>query len=181
MTMPAPFQPEHQPSKRSEQSPARSLSTLFAGASLIGRALGLTLLASTAAVTLSGCAGEQITQGYLLDEAQLAKLKPGMDASAVLQIMGSPSTVSTVGSQTWYYVSEKMEIGLRFMGPKVVDRRVVVLNFTKANKIEKIANYGLQDGAMFDFISRTTPTGGNEPTLLRQLLRATGQMPSSGG
>jgi outer membrane protein assembly factor BamE (lipoprotein component of BamABCDE complex) len=71
-----------------------------------------------------------------------------------------------------------MEIGLRFMGPKVVDRHVVVINFSKNNKVEKIANYGLQDGVVFDFISRATPTGGNEPTLLRQLLRATGQMPS---
>lgn len=144
----------------------------------MAQALALALMAATSAMTLSGCAGEQLTQGYLLDEAQLAKLKPGMDAQAVLQTMGSPSTVSTVGSQTWYYVSEKMEIGLRFMGPKVVDRHVVVINFTKANKIEKIANYGMQDGVVFDFVSRTTPTGGNEPTLLRQLLRATGQLPS---
>ena len=150
----------------------------FLSARMLAKAVALTLLASTSALTLSGCAGEQLTQGYLLDEAQLAKLKPGMDAQAVLQAMGSPSTVSTVGSQTWYYVSEKMEIGLRFMGPKVVDRHVVVINFSKNNKVEKIANYGLQDGVVFDFVSRTTPTGGNEPTLLRQLLRATGQMPS---
>ena len=150
----------------------------FLSSGMLGKALALTLLASTCAFTLAGCAGEQLTQGYLLDEAQLAKLKPGMDAQAVLQTMGSPSTVSTVGSQTWYYVSEKMEVGLRFMGPKVVDRHVVVINFSKNNKVEKIANYGLQDGVVFDFISRATPTGGNEPTLLRQLLRATGQMPS---
>ena len=150
----------------------------FLSARMLAKAVALTLLASASALTLSGCAGEQLTQGYLLDEAQLAKLKPGMDAQAVLQAMGSPSTVSTVGSQTWYYVSEKMEIGLRFMGPKVVDRHVVVINFSKNNKVEKIANYGLQDGVVFDFVSRTTPTGGNEPTLLRQLLRATGQMPS---
>ena len=150
----------------------------FLSARMLAKAVALTLLASTNALTLSGCAGEQLTQGYLLDEAQLAKLKPGMDAQAVLQAMGSPSTVSTVGSQTWYYVSEKMEIGLRFMGPKVVDRHLVVINFSKNNKVEKIANYGLQDGVVFDFVSRTTPTGGNEPTLLRQLLRATGQMPS---
>ena len=69
----------------------------------------------------------------------------------------------------------------QFLGPKVVDRHIVVIDFNKTNKVEKIANYGLQDGAVFDFISRSTPTSGAEPTLLRQLLRATGQMPSSGG
>ena len=165
-------------SKNLHPKPCSSSKHRFLSSGMLGKALALTLLASTSAFTLAGCAGEQLTQGYLLDEAQLAKLKPGMDAQAVLQAMGSPSTVSTVGSQTWYYVSEKMEIGLRFMGPKVVERHVVVINFSKNNKVEKIANYGLQDGVVFDFVSRTTPTGGNEPTLLRQLLRATGQMPS---
>ena len=42
-------------------------------------------------------------------------------------------------------------------------------------KVEKIANYGMQDGVVFDFYSQTTPTGGNELSLVRQLLRATGQ------
>jgi outer membrane protein assembly factor BamE (lipoprotein component of BamABCDE complex) len=84
-------------------------------------------------------------------------------------VLGTPSTVSTVGSQTWYYVSEKMEIGLRFMGPKVVDRHVVVINFSKNNKVEKIANYGLQDGQVFDFVTRTTPTAGAESSFVRNM------------
>ena len=148
---------------------------------LTGKSLALVLLTSLSALTLAGCVTENSTQGYLLDEESLAKVKPGMDGNSVLNVMGSPSTTSTVGGQTWYYVSEKREIRFQFMGPKVVDRRIVVIDFNKANKVEKIANYGLQDGAVFDFISRTTPTSGAEPTLLRQLLRATGQMPSSGG
>ncbi len=148
---------------------------------LNGKSLALLLMTCVAAVPLAGCQTQQSTQGYLLDEEILAKVKPGMDSTSVLNIMGSPSTTSTVGNQTWYYVSEKREMRFQFMGPKVVDRQIVVIEFTKANKVEKIANYGLQDGAVFDFISRTTPTSGAEPTLLRQLLRATGQMPSSNG
>ena len=148
---------------------------------LTGKSLAVALLTSLSALSLAGCVTEHSTQGYLLDDEALAKVKPGMDGTAVLYVMGSPSTTSTVGNQTWYYVSEKREIMFQFMGPKVVDRHIVVIDFNKANKVEKIANYGLQDGAAFDFISRTTPTNGAEPTLLRQLLRATGQMPSSGG
>ena len=148
---------------------------------LTGKSLALVLMTSLSALSLAGCVTEQSTQGYLLDDEALAKIKPGLDSTMVLNVMGSPSTTSTVGGQTWYYVSEKRETTFRFMGPKVVDRRIVVIEFGKNNKVEKIANYGLQDGVAFDFISRTTPTSGAEPTLLRQLLRATGQMPSSAG
>ena len=36
--------------------------------------------------------------------------------------------------------------------------------------IERKANYTLQDGKVFDTISRTTPTGGKDLTFLQQLL-----------
>ena len=34
----------------------------------------------------------------------------------------------------------------------------------------QIANYGLQDGKVFDFVSRTTPTGGKDETFIGQML-----------
>ncbi len=145
--------------------------------SSLGRKAGMVLLATALATSLAGCANETFMRGYLLDEQALASIKPGMDAQQVLQTMGTPSTVSTVGNQTWYYISEKMHVNFQFMGPKLVDRRVVAINFTKNLKVEKIANYGLQDGVVFDFLSRTTPTSGTELSLIRQLLRATGQLP----
>ncbi len=142
-----------------------------------GRTAGAAMIAAMLSAGLAGCANETYTQGYLLDEQALATVKPGMDAQQVLQVMGTPSTVSTVGNQTWYYISEKVEVKLQFMGPRIVDRRVVAINFTKNLKVEKVADYGMQDGVVFDFISRTTPTSGNELTMVRQLMRATGQMP----
>ena len=41
-------------------------------------------------------------------------------------------------------------------------------------KVERIGNYGLKDGIVFDFLSNTTPTGGEDLTILRQLLRVVG-------
>ena len=128
----------------------------------------IAVLLSAVSVTACTKAGPQVV-GYVVDETALATVKPGQDAQKVLEVLGTPSTVSTVGSQTWYYVSEKMEIGLRFMGPKVVDRHVVVINFSKNNKVEKIANYGLQDGQVFDFVTRTTPTAGAESSFVRNM------------
>jgi outer membrane protein assembly factor BamE (lipoprotein component of BamABCDE complex) len=47
---------------------------------------------------------------------------------------------------------------------------VVAVYFTKAKKVERIANYGLEDGQVVDFISRTTPTGGTESSFIRNAL-----------
>lgn len=124
---------------------------------------------------LGACNQEVQTRGYVIDERLLQQIKPGTDAQTVITTLGSPSTVSTVGNQTWYYISQQTKRSLAFMDPAIVDQRVLALTFNKNMKVERIASYGLQDGVIFDFISRTTPTGGNELSVVRQLLRATGQ------
>ena len=51
------------------------------------------------------------------------------------------------------------------------DQRVIAVYFDKDRKVQRIADYGLKDGKMFDFISRTTPTGGEELSYLRGYLQ----------
>ncbi len=48
------------------------------------------------------------------------------------------------------------------MPQKVVDQRVFAVYFDKNRRVERLANYGLKDGKVFDFIGRTTPSGGQE-------------------
>ena len=57
------------------------------------------------------------------------------------------------------------------MQQQVVDQRVLAIYFNSGKKVERIANYGLEDGKVFDFISRTTPTGGSEPSFIRNMLK----------
>lgn len=130
--------------------------------------------AGAAALMLAGC-GEQTTKGHIFDEELVAKIKPGMDGQQVLQTIGTPSTVSTVGNQTWYYISQDTVQTLKFMKPTVTNQRVLAIQFTKNLKVESVNNYGLQDGKVFDFTTRETPTGGAELSVVKQLLRATGQ------
>jgi outer membrane protein assembly factor BamE (lipoprotein component of BamABCDE complex) len=52
----------------------------------------------------------------------------------------------------------------------MTDQNVLAIYFGgKTGKVERIANYGLKDGQVFDFVSRTTPTGGQEPSFLRNM------------
>lgn len=142
-----------------------------AGGGIRGKALALALVTGLGTV-LAGCNAEPQLRGYVLDEKLLSDLKPGTDAQKVLQTMGTPSTVSTVGNQTWYYISQTTTQRFQFMNPTVVDQRVLAVNFNKNMKVDRVANYGLQDGVVFDFVSRTTPTSGAELSLVRQLLGA---------
>ena len=131
-------------------------------------------MVGAAALALAGC-NEQTTKGHVFDEELVAKIKPGMDGQAVLQTIGTPSTVSTVGNQTWYYISQDTVQTLKFMKPSVTNQRVLAIQFTKNLKVESVNNYGMQDGKVFDFTTRETPTGGAELSVLKPLMRATGQ------
>ena len=114
---------------------------------------------------------EEYTRGFVMDDGLIAQVKPGMDVQQVLTILGTPSTTSTVGNRTFYYISQRVRRRFQFQDLTVIDQNVVVVYFNKGFKVERIANYGLQDGVIFDFISRTTPTGGEEQSFLRNLFR----------
>jgi outer membrane protein assembly factor BamE (lipoprotein component of BamABCDE complex) len=61
------------------------------------------------------------------------------------------------------------------MTPSVTNQRVLAISFTKNLKVETVNNYGLEHGTVFDFSKNETPTGGAELSVVKQLLRATGQ------
>ncbi|MGL5138608.1 MAG: outer membrane protein assembly factor BamE [Beijerinckiaceae bacterium] len=133
---------------------------------------GLIAAALVASLGLSACEGEVINRGWQVDDRGLEQIKPGASAEQVLLVLGTPSTVSTVGGKTYYYVSQRLTRQFQFMGESLKDQRVVAVYIDAKNKVSRVANFGIQDGVVFDFISRTTPTAGEEITLLRQLLRA---------
>jgi outer membrane protein assembly factor BamE (lipoprotein component of BamABCDE complex) len=63
------------------------------------------------------------------------------------------------------------------MNTHVVDQKVLAVYFDENSQVTQIANYGLQDGQIFDFVSRTTPTGGKDYSFLTQIFSATSLTP----
>jgi outer membrane protein assembly factor BamE (lipoprotein component of BamABCDE complex) len=125
-------------------------------------------LAVLLSLPLAGCLGYdgEIQSGYVADERLLEQIRNGSSAEQVLVVLGTPSTTSTIGGSTWYYISQKAERPVAFMQPKIVDRRIFAVYFDKNKKVERVANYGLQDGQVFDFVTRTTPAAGKESSFL---------------
>jgi outer membrane protein assembly factor BamE (lipoprotein component of BamABCDE complex) len=135
------------------------------------RRFGLAVLLATAAVA-AGCSrfDETLQRGYVLPEGALEQIPVGSSQEQVLIVLGTPSTVATVNGEAFYYISQKAHRAVAFMPHEVVDQRVVAVYFDKDRRVERLANYGLRDGKVFDFVTQTTPTGGQELSYLRKLL-----------
>jgi outer membrane protein assembly factor BamE (lipoprotein component of BamABCDE complex) len=124
-------------------------------AALLAAALAL-------ALPLAGCFQETYQKGYIVPEGALEQIPIGAPQEQVLIVLGTPSTVATVSGEAFYYISQRSERPVAFMPQEVTDQRVVAVYFDKNRRVQRLANYGLKDGKVFDFISRTTPTSGTE-------------------
>jgi outer membrane protein assembly factor BamE (lipoprotein component of BamABCDE complex) len=120
---------------------------------------------------LGACTGEQFQKGYILPPGALEQIPIGASQDQVLIVMGTPSTVATLNGEVFYYISQRAERPVMFMNQKVVDQRVIAIYFDKNRQVQRLANYGLKDGRIFDFISRTTPTSGQELSYLTPLFK----------
>lgn len=142
------------------------------------------LLAATAIIA-SGCkptnvlkTSQTFNEGYVLDSSALASVPVGSSRDQVLLALGSPSVTAMYDNEVFYYISQTRYRGAQFMKPKVVDRKILAIYFNKNGQVEKIADYGLQDGKIFDSVSQTTPTGGHDQSFLSQLIKGSKGAPA---
>src|SRR5882757_6639874 len=142
-------------------------------ASRLRPALAAAALAAT--IMLGGC--DSFTQvyqrGYVLPEGALEQVPLGATQEQVLIVLGTPSTVATVSGEVFYYISQRAEQKLAFLPQAVTNQRVIAVYFDKQRRVERLANYGLRDGRVFDFVSRTTPSGGTELNYLNYIFSIT--------
>lgn len=134
-----------------------------------------------AAALLMGCTPVISQRGYLPDPVGEASIKVGTDTkTSVQQRLGDPSTSATFGDDTWYYISST-DRQVAFFDPTVTMRKILAVHFDKDGKVADIKHYGLKDGHIVAFESRTTPAKGRELTFLQQLFNATPGVPIGGG
>jgi outer membrane protein assembly factor BamE (lipoprotein component of BamABCDE complex) len=135
------------------------------------RGLRTAMAASLLCAALGACTGEQFQKGYILPPGALEQIPIGASQDQVLIVMGTPSTVATLDGEVFYYISQRAERPVMFMNQKVVDQRVIAIYFDKNRQVRRLANYGLKDGKIFDFVSRTTATSGQELSYLTPLFK----------
>src|SRR3984885_3229893 len=129
------------------------------------------LLLAALALALAGCLGETFQRGYVLPDGALEQIRLGASQEQVLIVLGTPSTVATVSGEAFYYISQRAERPISFVPTSITDQRGIAVYFDKDRKVQRLAEYGLKDGKLFDFISRTPPTSGTENNIISYMFR----------
>jgi outer membrane protein assembly factor BamE (lipoprotein component of BamABCDE complex) len=119
---------------------------------------------------LGGCSPTIQQEGNVPDPDQVVQINPGVDdKNRVMQLLGSPSSVSAFQDRTWYYISRRTET-TAFFDPEIVEQEILAVVFDSKNIVEDMRVYGLENGRMVQMVERETPTFGNNLTFVQQLL-----------
>ncbi|ABS69602.1 outer membrane protein assembly factor BamE [Xanthobacter versatilis] len=108
-------------------------------------------------------------RGYVLAEGALDQVPVGSSQEQVLLVLGTPSTVATVNGEAFFYISQTAQ-KVAFLKPEITEQKVLAIYFDKNKRVSRVAQYGLKDGKVFDFVSQTTPTSGEELSLIKQMI-----------
>lgn len=108
------------------------------------------------------------TSGHLFEEKELKDLEKANNKQDVENILGSPSTVSSFGPETWYYITSKKE-RIAFLKDKVLEQTILAIAFKKDGKIDVIAKYSEKDMKNnHKLIPEITLVRGNNTTTAQQ-------------
>lgn len=136
--------------------------TLPTGARL---ALALVLAGSA----LAGCTSIHDHQGYVLDEALVTAIQPGVDnRESVLGTLGRPTFVGQFDEHDWYYVARETR-QLAFNSPKPRENNVIHVHFDQAGNVDRVDRTGMELVVNISPSSEETPTLGRERSLLEEL------------
>ena len=131
--------------------------------------MGLLVAAATAA-----CAPTITRHGHYFQDSDLQSITPGMSQDQVRSTLGTPTTTATVGSGNAFYYIASTESENSFFKAKETDRKVLAIYFTPVGSVERVSNYGLKDGKVFDYAKRETPHHAKDEGILKALFRNLG-------
>lgn len=148
------------------------LSGTMSNRKLAARLAPALMLACGLCLGACGRFSETFQRGYVVQPGALEQIPVGAPQEQVLIVLGTPSTVATVNGEVFYYISQKAERAAAFMPQEVTDQRVIAIYFDKNRRVARLADYGLKDGHVFDFYAKTTPTGGQDLSYVRNIFKA---------
>jgi outer membrane protein assembly factor BamE (lipoprotein component of BamABCDE complex) len=127
-------------------------------------------LATTAALLLSACGQTLSTHGHIILPSRLAQIKPGVSTQAdVRQLLGTPSTTSTLGANTWYYMTNITKD--KPLNPNILQSsQVVQIAFDPSGTVTGLTQKTTADAKAVEPSPATTRTEGQALGIVEQLL-----------
>ena len=129
---------------------------------------------------VTGCSSITEHRGYIVDEALLQAVQPGIDnRTSVEGTIGRPTFTSQFGQPTWYYVSSMTE-QKPFGSPRIERHTVLAVTFDEAGNVVSAERSGLDQVARIDPDGEETPTLGRDRGFLEDLFGNIGQVGAAG-
>ena len=127
------------------------------------------LVTVAAGLALGGCAKTRDHNGYVVDEALVSAIQPGVDnRDSVLGTLGRPTFTGQFNTNDWFYVS-RMTRNLAFSMPKPHQQTVLRVRFDDAGTVTAVDRRGLEQVVSIDPSDEKTPTLGRDRSLLEEL------------
>lgn len=123
------------------------------------------------AASVAACAPDVQNRGNLPAESQVSTIQPGQSTRAdVAAALGTPSTTSLFDNgESWFYIGGHSQ-QYAFYPITELDRQVLAISFDQQGVVTSVRKLTKEDGTDIQVIERTTPTAGNEITIMQQLL-----------
>ena len=121
------------------------------------------------AVLVGACSPTVNTRGNIVEDFRMREITPGVSTQTnVLKSLGSPTTKAPFDENIWYYIGQTMEKKGIF-DPKVTEEKVVVVAFDEEGIVQTMEEID-SERLNIPKVRRKTHTGGNEVTVMEQLL-----------
>jgi outer membrane protein assembly factor BamE (lipoprotein component of BamABCDE complex) len=145
---------------------------------MVGIIRNAALLGALALV--SGCTSLVDHRGYLVDEALVAAVHPGIDnRQSVEGTLGRPTFTSQFGQPVWYYVSSTTA-QKPFGSPRITQHAVLAVKFDGAGNVVSADRTGVEQVVRIKPNGDKTPTLGRERGILEDLFGNIGQVGAAG-
>lgn len=136
----------------------------------------------SASFALSACNPTLRTHGYIATKDKPQEVQQGTDTKAsVLARLGNPSVKGTfdesLETDTWYYMSAVRQ-RFAYLRPLIEERTITAVTFNEDGQVQKVAEYGIEDGQYVNYVDRKTPTRGRELSVLEQIFGTLGRLPT---
>jgi len=126
----------------------------------------------------SSCIKTVHVSGHLFEEKELQALKAAKSKQDIENLLGSPTSVSSFGPETWYYITTKKET-ISFWPDKVLEQNIIAISFKKGDIIDVVARYNEKNIKHHELVPEITIVKGNDSTTAQQFFSNVGKFNSN--
>src|SRR5262245_23429766 len=131
-------------------------------------------LAAAIGLALAACSETITKHGHQFQDNDLKSVSAGMSQEQVKTALGTPTTTAVVGTGSAYYYISSTQGQTSFFTPVEKDRKVLAVYFNQVGSVDRVANYGIKDGKVFNFAKQQTATPSRDEGIIKALFRNLG-------